>query len=280
MNPLSFIRLFVLAAIVQLLPPMPGVAQADEIPITDTHIHYSHDAWTIFPPKKAVALLREAGLKRAFVSSSSDEGTQKLYQEAPDLVVPVLRPYRRRGELSTWMHDETVLDLLKDRLEKYKYAGIGEFHAYGDDIETPVLQGVIALAKQYDLFLHAHGDADSIHRIFKHNPDARVLWAHSGFDTPSEVHEMLKTYPKLWADLALRSGHSDGDQVREEWRKLFEAFPDRLMLGTDTYTPERWPFVVSHAEWSREWLVSLPKPVAEGLAWKNAEALIENWKRK
>ena len=56
------------------------------MPIFDAHLHYSHDAWKRLPPKEAVALLRKAGLKAAMVSSSSDEGTQKLYVEAPDLV--------------------------------------------------------------------------------------------------------------------------------------------------------------------------------------------------
>ena len=55
----------------------PAVAQAP-LPIFDAHLHYSHDAWERLPPKEAVALLRQAGLKRAMVSSSSDEGTQKL----------------------------------------------------------------------------------------------------------------------------------------------------------------------------------------------------------
>lgn len=62
------------------------------MPIFDAHLHYSHDAWESLPPKGAVALLREAGLKHAMASSSSDEGTQMLYQEAPELVLPVLRP--------------------------------------------------------------------------------------------------------------------------------------------------------------------------------------------
>ncbi len=62
------------------------------LPIFDSHLHYSHDAWERLPPKDAVAILRKAGLKGAMVSSSSDEGTQRLYEAAPDLVIPVLRP--------------------------------------------------------------------------------------------------------------------------------------------------------------------------------------------
>ena len=68
----------------------PAAAQgADpQLPLFDAHLHYSHDAWERLPPAQAVALLRQAGVKRAMVSSSSDAGTQMLYQAAPDLVLP------------------------------------------------------------------------------------------------------------------------------------------------------------------------------------------------
>ena len=86
-------------------------ASAGELPLVDALIHYSHDAWQRMPPPEAVKVLRSAGLKRTFVSSSSDEGTQKLYKIAPDLIGPELRPYRKRGEISTWMYDETVVSM-------------------------------------------------------------------------------------------------------------------------------------------------------------------------
>ena len=87
----------------------PSAAQAPGtlLPLFDAHLHYSHDAWERLPPKDAVALLRQAGMKRAMVFSSSDEGTQMLFAEAPDLVLPVLRPYRSRSEIGSWMHEPT-----------------------------------------------------------------------------------------------------------------------------------------------------------------------------
>lgn len=242
--------------------------------LVDAHIHYSHDAWEQLPPPKAVDVLRRAGLKHAFVSSSSDEGTQKLYAVAPDFIVPVLRPYRRRGELSTWMHDETVVPMLDGLLKRNRYAGIGEFHAYGDDIELPVLQGVIKLAKQHNIFLHAHSDADAVERIFASNPDAIVLWAHSGFEDPEDVAEMLARHPNLWADLAFRSEHESGGAVTEEWRALFERFPKRFMLGTDTFAPERWYYVEDAAADNRVWLSTLPATLAERIGAKNALELL------
>ena len=46
----------------------------------------------------AIAIMRKAGLKRALISSSGDDGQQRLYQAAPDLVIPELRvvPLARR----------------------------------------------------------------------------------------------------------------------------------------------------------------------------------------
>ncbi len=248
-------------------------ADGAPLPIFDAHLHYSHDAWEQLPPKEAVALLRKAGLKRAMVSSSSDEGTQMLYAEAPDLILPVLRPYRRRGETSSWMHDATVPAMLEQRLAKYRYVAIGEFHIFGKDADLPVMRRVVELAKQHKLFLHSHSDADAVERHFSQDPGARVLWAHSGFDRPDAVQAMLSKHKNLWCDLAFRSDHATMGKVDKAWREVFLAHPDRFVVGTDTFTPERWYYVVEHANWTRAWLKDLPKGVAERIAYRNGETL-------
>lgn len=261
------------ALFVAVLCLVPRIAIPQPLPLLDAHIHYSHDAWSRLPPEQAVAILREAGLKQAFVSSSSDQGTQMLYAQAPDLIVPVLRPYRERGETSSWIEDDTVPAMLGDLLAKNTYAGIGEFHVYGADVDKPVVRQVIELARRHRVFLHAHCDAEAVKRIFAIDPQARVLWAHAGFDQPGEVARMLAAYPNLWADLAFRSEHASDGTVTPQWRALFEAYPRRFMIGTDTYTPERWYFVVEHANWSRAWLDGLPTQLRENIAWRNAETL-------
>jgi hypothetical protein len=249
-------------------------AKAEQLPIFDAHVHYSHDAVELIPPKQIAALLRKAGVRRALVSSSDDNGTQRLFKHARDIIVPALRPYRRRGEIGSWMHDPTVIAYVESNLRKHKYFALGEFHAYGADIDTPVLQKMIGLAKQYDLLLHAHSDADAINRIFKADPQARVLWAHSGFDRPEKIRDMLRKHKKLWADLAFRSDHANGSNVAPEWHAAFEEFPDRFMVGTDTFAPERWYYVGEHAAYSRGWLKSLPAPLAKKIAYQNAEAML------
>ena len=259
--------------VVMAVSALAATAQ-ERLPLFDAHVHYSHDAVEMIPPAAAVAILRQAGVRKALVSSSDDEGTQRLWREAPDLIVPSLRPYRRRSDTAGWTNDPTIIAYVEDRLSRYRYRALGEFHAFGADIDKPVVQRMIALARHHKLMLHAHSDADAIDRIFKSYPEAIVLWAHSGFDRPERVREMLHKYPNLWADLAFRNDHASGGVVAADWKAVFEEFPDRFMVGTDTFTPERWHYIGPHADFSRRWLSSLPRDLAERIAYRNAEAML------
>jgi predicted TIM-barrel fold metal-dependent hydrolase len=261
------------AGLLAAAPLLAAPLAAAELPVFDAHMHYSHDAWDALPPKDVVAILKKAGVQRALVSSSGDDGQQRLKAEAPDLIVTELRPYRSRGDTGTWFRDDTVPAYLEERLKKYKYSGIGEFHLYGADADLPVPRRMVQLAKQYNLLLHAHSDADAVERLFKQWPEARILWAHAGFDRPENVRNLLRKHRNLWCDLAFRTDHGSGGKVDPEWRKAFLEFPDRFMVGTDTFTPERWHYVGEHARWSREWLADLPREVAERIAYRNGEAL-------
>ena len=242
-------------------------------PIIDVHIHYSQDAWSMLPPPEAIKVLRQAGLRKAFVSSSSDDGTQMLLKAAPDLIVPVLRPYRSRGETGTWTKDASIIAHVEGRLKVNTYAGIGEFHVYGADADTAVMRRMVELAKERKIFLHAHSDADAVERMFKQNPEALVLWAHSGFERVDKVRAMVTKHKTLWADLAFRTDQAPSGKLDAAWRQLFVDFPDRFMVGTDTYTPERWHYVVEHANYSRKWLNELPADLADNIAFRNAERL-------
>ena len=264
------------AAFLAALLAIWGAALAaadDKRPLVDAHIHYSHDTWDVLPPPEAVKVLRQAGLKKAFVSSSSDDGTQMLYKAAPDLIVPVLRPYRRRGEIGTWVHDETIVAHVEARLKVNTYAGIGEFHVFGADADLPVMRRLVEFAKQRKIFLHAHSDADAVERIFRQDPDARVLWAHSGFTYPDAVRALLAKHKMLWADLAYRNDYAPYGRLDPNWKQLFLDFPDRFMVGTDTPSPERWYYVEEHARISRTWLAELPGDVADNIGFRNAERL-------
>jgi predicted TIM-barrel fold metal-dependent hydrolase len=260
-----------LAALAFLIASFGASGQA--LPIFDAHLHYSHDAWESVPVEQAIAIMRKAGIRRALISSAGDEGQQRLYRAAPDLVIPVLRPYRTRGETGTWFRDESVVKYLETKLKENRYAAIGEYHIYGADADLPVPRGMIELARKHGLFLHSHSDADAIDRQFRQWPQAKILWAHSGFERPERVAQMLRKHRNLWCDLAFRTDHGAGGKVDPAWRAVFMEFPDRFMVGTDSYTPERWHYIAEHADWSRKWLADLPRNVAEQIAWKNGDRL-------
>ena len=260
-----------------LLPWAASAAQAgndtDPFPIFDAHIHYSHDAWEAFSPHDAIRRLREAGIKRAMVSSSSDEGTQRLYQQDPNFVVPSLRPYRKRGELQTWMLDESVIPYLEERLQKYRYAAIGELHVDGEEANTAVMREVVQLAKQHELLLHVHSDAQAIKFIFEQDPEARILWAHAGFEFAETVRELLLLHDNLWADLSFRYDIFPNGTIMPEWEQVLLDHADRFLLGIDTYTPQRWLQVNEVMQWQRQLLAALPAGVARKIAYQNGERI-------
>ena len=200
----------------------------EQRPIIDVHIHYSQDAWTMLPPPEAIKVLRAAGLRKAFVSSSSDDGTQMLLKAAPDLIVPVLRPYRSRGETGTWTRDPSIIAHVEGRLKVNTYAGIGEFHAYGADADTPVMKRMVELARERKIFLHAHSDADAVERMFKHDPQALVLWAHSGFEQVEKVRAMVGKHATLWADVAHRNDQAPSGNARSDVAPAVHRFSRAL----------------------------------------------------
>lgn len=130
-------RIALLAA--GLLALSAAVHAADApLPIFDAHLHYSHDAWEMVPPQAAIDILKKAGVRRALVSSSNDNGQQRMHALAPDLILPSLRPYRSRADTGSWFRDDATIPYLEQRLAKYRYVAIGEFHLYGENADLPI----------------------------------------------------------------------------------------------------------------------------------------------
>src|SRR5919202_4371174 len=86
------------------------VVPADEdLPVFDAHIHYNREAWGLYSVDEALAILDQAGVSKAFVSSTPDEGTLMLYRRAPQRIVPSLRMYRTGGDQGTRTPDRSLL---------------------------------------------------------------------------------------------------------------------------------------------------------------------------
>jgi hypothetical protein len=263
--------------------PSPAAVGASELPIFDAHLHYSRISWDTVPADRALDRLRAAGVRRALVSSTPDEGTLRLYERAPDVVVPMLRPYRTAGDSARWTEEESNLPYLEARLASGLYAGIGEVHLSAAQTRSAVVRGVMELVVERGLLLHVHGDDLAVEALLdlesrvalqSQGRRARILWAHAGLSAgPERVRRLLEQGDTLLVELALRSDVAPGGELDPAWRELFLRYSDRFMVGTDTWINDQWERYGEIQREKRAWLAQLPRDVATQIAHANAERI-------
>src|SRR6187399_3122877 len=261
-----------------LLAAVSHLALAEEpIEIFDAHLHYNWEPKPFYQLDEVLALFRKHRVTGILATSRPNTGTHALVDAKPAglQIVPFIRPYRVRADIQTWFGDPLTLDLVQDEFKRGYYRGIGEFHISGKAADTEIVKKVVNFAVENNLYLHAHADDEAVDILMRHNPRAQIIWAHTGFGLSTErVASMLAKYPKLWGELSYRSGIVDGGgKLTAEWRGLFEKFPDRFLLGSDTWVPERWASYGEIMAGYRAWLVQLPPETAARIAHGNARAL-------
>jgi predicted TIM-barrel fold metal-dependent hydrolase len=199
----------------------------------------------------------------------------RLHRKDPKRIVPILRPYRTREDMAHWYQDPAVLAYMEQRLALGIHRGIGEFHLFGGQADTPVIRRMLELTVKHGLYLHAHSDELAIVELFTLEPRLKVIWAHAGMSAgPQAVGALLDRYPTLWVDLALRNADvAPGGTLDPQWRALFLRHPDRFMAGTDTWVTSRWEALPGSVAEVRKFLAQLPREVAEAIAYKNADRL-------
>ena len=70
----------------------------------------------------------KSGVAMGLVSSTPDDGTIRLWEYAPNRIVPELRPYHGDAGSSNWTDKDGMADYLRNRLSIHNHEGIGEFH--------------------------------------------------------------------------------------------------------------------------------------------------------
>ncbi len=87
------------------------------------------------------------------------------------------------------------------------------------------------------------------------------------------VGRLLERYQTLWVELSLRFDVAPGGTLDPAWRSLFLRFPDRFMVGTDTWVNAQWQRLPGIIGRFRVWLRQLSPDVAKQIASENAERL-------
>jgi Amidohydrolase len=255
----------------------PPARAAEPIEIFDAHLHYNWEPTPTYKLDEVLALFKKHRITGIIATSRPNTGTHALVDaKAEGLeVVPFIRPYRVRADIQTWFGDPAIFELVLEEFKRGYYRGIGEFHLSGKAADTEWVKKTVDFAVDHDLYLHAHADQEAVEILMRHNPRAKIIWAHTGFGLPTDrVAAMLGKYPNLWGELSYRGGIVDGaGKLTAEWRALFERYPDRFLLGSDTWVPERWASYGDIMAGYRAWLDQLPADIAAKIAHGNARAL-------
>jgi hypothetical protein len=270
-------RFAIVAAVALLAVTSQRTFAAEPIEIFDAHLHYNWEPKPFYQLDEVLALFKKHRVTGILATSRPNTGTHALVDAKADglQVVPFIRPYRVRADIGSWFSDPVIFELVREEFKRGYYRGIGEFHLSGKSAENEWVKKTVDFAVANNLYLHAHADEEAVEILLRHNPRARIIWAHTGFGLASErVSAMLAKYPDLWGELSYRSGITDGaGKLTPEWRALFERYPDRFLLGSDTWVAERWASYGEIMAGYRAWLEQLPPKVARQIAHGNARAL-------
>ncbi len=275
MAPTFGITTFALAAGLSL----PGSAGAAEpLPIFDAHLHYNVEATADYPIADVLERFRASGVTTILATSRPNDGTRALAAAeagASPRVVPFIRPYRDHADRQTWFNDPAIYTLVESELKRdIGWRGIGEFHVFGRDADTPWVKRIVALAVERGLWLHAHCDDAALEILVRHDARVKIVWAHTGFSTPpAKVAQYLAQHPNLVGELSYRYDVTADGKLDPAWRALFLAFPDRFVLGSDTWINQRWASYGEIIAYYRSWLAQLPIEVAGKIAFGNGERL-------
>lgn len=259
-------------------------------PIFDAHLHYNQEAWNgregPHPPPDVLARMQRSGVRAIIANSRPNDGTKTLAQlpatrQAGVAVVPFVRLYRNRADYNNWFRDESIYAMVQAELAQGTAAGpfrgIGEFHLYESaNANGPVARKLMRLAEEKNLAVLAHVDDEAVDLLMAHTASQgaklRLVWAHTGIGgTPAaRVDQMLARYPLLMSELSYRPGLTcEGGRLCAEWRQLLLKYPDRFLLGSDTWINQRWQAYEDNMKAYRTWLGDLPADVARRIAWEN-----------
>ncbi|MCV0439496.1 MAG: amidohydrolase [Hydrogenophaga sp.] len=287
------------ACLAVLLAAGTAVAADYSGPLFDAHLHYNDEACTHdspvpgcpHPMADVLERMQRNGVRAIVANSRPNDGTRALAsareqtQAAGVAVVPFVRLYRNRADYSNWFRDQSIVDMVNAELARGTpagpYRGLGEFHLYDSaNADGPVAKQLMALADQKDLAVLAHVDDVAVDKLMAHTPSKgqtmRLIWAHTGIGgTPvARVDALMARFPRLMGELSYRPGLTCGDgQLCPEWRALLLKYPDRFLIGSDTWVNQRWLYYGELMKGYRAWLGTLPTAVAKQIAWDNGATL-------
>jgi hypothetical protein len=273
-----------------------------KIPLVDFHAHYPGR-----PSRTAEEFIRtmdSVGIEQTvlFLGATGSKEASELQKHSDRFALFFAGPAANdaiRAKIKTG-DPKPIVELLADyerALKSGLYRGLGEIYAYHAERPTrlapdsPAIRGLLELVTTYGVPISIHCTADGrpeMERALKSHPKATVIWAHAGsFLSPAAMTDLLKAHPNLYFELAIKNQRVRMDKypilsgmtLREEWRQLFESYPDRFFLGFDfpgTGPNHGTPLeTAAHSvEFFRTILMQLNLSTARKIAYQNARAIL------
>lgn len=125
-----------------------------------------------------------------------------------------------------------------------------------------------------------HENIKAFERLLAHNPKAKIVWAHAGWDNIGErtvalMRRLLLAHPNLYMNIKLDRQSipenrplDETGRIRPEWIDLISAFPDRFCIGVDELYG--MPALMGMAHGPRIFLDQLPSDLAKKIGIDNA----------
>ena len=125
-----------------------------------------------------------------------------------------------------------------------------------------------------------HANIAAFERLLDHNRDAKIVWAHAGWDLTGErrvplMRSLLDRHPNLYMSIKIDSAGFPGTKpigqggVRPGWLAMLRAFPDRFVIGSDQFFGESTERLAR----VREFIDALPADLAQIVGRENAVRL-------
>ena len=117
-------------------------------------------------------------------------------------------------------------------------------------------------------------------RLLDHNPRARIVWVHAGWDLTGErtvalMRALLERHPNLY--MSVKSDNAGtpatapflpGGGLKPGWLAMLEAFPDRFVVGSDQFYDDQQIIRTYRA---RAFVDALPTDIVRRIAYENVK---------
>lgn len=271
-----------------------SLVTAQATPFADIHLHYNWTQKSVTSVSDISAALDKNNVAFAVISSTPTEQALLVTQQ-DKRVIALFSPYTHEHGKRTWFRDEDkVLEKARKGLQQGLYEGIGEVHfmaGFKPRHDNAIARGLFKLADEFKVPVLIHVDTSHVayyKKFCDQFPGVNFLLAHAGgILRPEHIEQILQQCPNTWVELSARDPWrydrfipEDG-VLPETWKKLFLAYPERFMTGTDpvwsvTKTQrwddddEGWQHYDKLLQFHRNWLMQLPADVEKKIRLDNA----------